>query len=566
MLTINKVLKLDCGIGTWSSAKGMNSATPAVAIGLRAQLRLDLRQALFDSESELLPLDGQELEDVTTWYVAMDADFNQATSPVVYDSAPALAIERDGGKTFLRWPLPDTRVTALITAAAERSSLTLQTEIGGYNADGELIFLAQFPVELRNRIHVEGGSVPEDVVSNPEYLTAAQVRALIEEATRSNTPGPQGDSAYQIAVNNGFEGSEAEWLDSLAPEDGDSAYQIAVNNGFEGSESEWLDSLGEDGEDGDDGESAYQIAVKNGYEGTEPEWLESLQGTPGQDLKPDATGNPEDLVLFGGEPKGFVFAASVVDEIRRCTTVTLYAKRSDAYNDWCNPTVINYYENASQLTAFDPIEFTNPGRTADFLQINLQKYPCSAVAQVAVDVEDGELLLPYGSIRGVLKIVRNKEEGTVKIYFGSDVPEYATGRVYLTQFCGLEETTGASIPETKPVYYGWVSDVFRTADLTVKSLEAQTVKKGAVFRYGRTGLGDAPAGALLFVLIPDGTAFRAWKDDGFGGRIDFSENNGGRGTGSNGKVIVEIDGIPYQAFGEFNLVAGETYMYIEEEV
>ena len=538
MLTINKVLKLDCGIGTWSSAKGMNSATPAVAIGLRAQLRLDLRQALFDSESELLPLDGSELADVTTWYVAMDADFNQATSPVVYDSAPALAIERDGDKTFLRWPLPDTRVTALITAAAERSSLTLQTEIGGYNEEGELIFLAQFPVELRNRIHVEGGSVPEDVVSNPEYLTAAQIRALIEEATRSNTPGPPGDSAYQIAVKNGYEGSEAEWLDSL----------------------------GEDGEDGDDGDSAYQIAVKNGYEGTEPEWLESLQGTPGQDLKPDATGNPEDLVLFGGEPKGFVFAASVVDEIRRCTTVTLYAKRSDDYNDWCNPTVINYYENASQLTAFDPIEFTNPGRTADFLQINLQKYPCSAVAQVAVDVEDGELLLPYGSIRGVLKIVRNKEEGTVKIYFGSDVPEYATGRVYLTQFCGLEETTGASIPETKPVYYGWVSDVFRTADITVKSLEAQTVKKGAVFRYGRTGLGDAPAGALLFVLIPDGTAFRAWKDDGFGGRIDFSENNGGRGTGSNGKVIVEIDGIPYQAFGEFNLVAGETYMYIEEEV
>ena len=123
-----------------------------------------------------------------------------------------------------------------------------------------------------------------------------------------------------------------------------------------------------------------------------------------------------------------------------------------------------------------------------------------------------------------------------------------------------------SLPETKPVYYGWVSDVFRTADLTVKSLDVESVKKGAVCRYGRTGLGGAPAGALLVVLIPNGTAFRAWKDDGFGGRIDFSLNNGGMGTGSNGEVTVELDGIKYQAYGEFNLVAGETYMYIEEEV
>ena len=30
--------------------------------------------------------------------------------------------------------------------------------------------------------------------------------------------------------------------------------------------------------DGKDGKSAYQIAVDNGYEGTEQEWLESLHG------------------------------------------------------------------------------------------------------------------------------------------------------------------------------------------------------------------------------------------------------------------------------------------------
>lgn len=34
---------------------------------------------------------------------------------------------------------------------------------------------------------------------------------------------------------------------------------------------------------GQDGKSAYQIAVDNGFNGTEVEWLESLKGTPGKD-------------------------------------------------------------------------------------------------------------------------------------------------------------------------------------------------------------------------------------------------------------------------------------------
>lgn len=48
-----------------------------------------------------------------------------------------------------------------------------------------------------------------------------------------------GESAYDIAVKNGFEGSEQEWLESLKGEKGDSVtveslYETAKNNGFEG--------------------------------------------------------------------------------------------------------------------------------------------------------------------------------------------------------------------------------------------------------------------------------------------------------------------------------------------
>jgi hypothetical protein len=40
---------------------------------------------------------------------------------------------------------------------------------------------------------------------------------------------------------------------------------------------------GQDGQDGDNGLSAYEIALENGFVGTEIEWLESLQGQDGQD-------------------------------------------------------------------------------------------------------------------------------------------------------------------------------------------------------------------------------------------------------------------------------------------
>jgi hypothetical protein len=72
-------------------------------------------------------------------------------------------------------------------------------------------------------------------------------------------------SAYAIAVENGFEGTEAEWLESLKGASGKSAYQIAVDNGFEGTESEWLESLkGESGASGDNAEMT-KTAEKGGY-------------------------------------------------------------------------------------------------------------------------------------------------------------------------------------------------------------------------------------------------------------------------------------------------------------
>ena len=69
---------------------------------------------------------------------------------------------------------------------------------------------------------------------------------------------------------------------------GKSAYQLAVDGGFPGTQSQWLSSLrgatgpaGLDGATGATGASAYQIAVSLGFVGTHQQWLTSLRGATG---------------------------------------------------------------------------------------------------------------------------------------------------------------------------------------------------------------------------------------------------------------------------------------------
>jgi hypothetical protein len=55
--------------------------------------------------------------------------------------------------------------------------------------------------------------------------------------------GPAGKSAFEVAKQNGFTGTESEWVASLVGSDGKSAFEVARANGFTGTESEWIKSL-----------------------------------------------------------------------------------------------------------------------------------------------------------------------------------------------------------------------------------------------------------------------------------------------------------------------------------
>lgn len=97
-------------------------------------------------------------------------------------------------------------------------------------------------------------------------------------------PFGQGPSAYQVALANGFSGTEAAWLTSLHGATGKSAYELAVDLGFSGSTSAWLASL--HGADGEDGAPADPYEVLRLSEATArallalSKWLEAPQTTP----------------------------------------------------------------------------------------------------------------------------------------------------------------------------------------------------------------------------------------------------------------------------------------------
>ena len=96
--------------------------------------------------------------------------------------------------------------------------------------------------------------------------------------------GADGKSAYDIAVDNGYTGSQSQWLASLKGDKGD-----VGATGAQGAQGVKGDK-GDVGATGAQGKSAYEVAVDNGYNGTAQDWLTSQSGnSPYLDANPTTT-------------------------------------------------------------------------------------------------------------------------------------------------------------------------------------------------------------------------------------------------------------------------------------
>ena len=172
--------------------------------------------------------------------------------------------------------------------------------------------------------------------------------------------GTDGKSAYQIAVEQGYQGSESDWLSSLKGDKGEKG-----NTGAKGNP----------GQDGADGKSAYAIAVEHGYEDSEKKWLLSLKGEKGdpgdRGLQgvPGEKGEKGDAGVAGKD--GFSPIANVVKD-GSVITITITDKNGT--------TTVTLTEGAAvDLTPYAEVTYVDEKvqELSDSLTYTLQEYTLS---------------------------------------------------------------------------------------------------------------------------------------------------------------------------------------------
>ena len=183
---------------------------------------------------------------------------------------------------------------------AELTAGTVKMSLFGYDAEATETVRATTVVKT---LHIRPSGFESE---NSNVPPTPDLYQQLLQKIQSASKGTDGKSAFEIAVEHGFVGTEAEWLESLEGVDGkdgvngkdgcdgrngvdglpgkdgkDGADGVPGHNGADGKN-------GVDGINGSDGKSAYIIAVEHGFTGTENEWLQSLKGADGKDgITPD---------------------------------------------------------------------------------------------------------------------------------------------------------------------------------------------------------------------------------------------------------------------------------------
>ena len=183
---------------------------------------------------------------------------------------------------------------------AELTAGTVKMSLFGYDAEATETVRATTVVKT---LHIRPSGFESE---NSNVPPTPDLYQQLLQKIQSASKGTDGKSAFEIAVEHGFVGTEADWLESLIGVDGkdgvngkdgcdgrngvdglpgkdgkDGADGVPGHNGADGKN-------GVDGINGSDGKSAYIIAVEHGFTGTENEWLQSLKGADGKDgISPD---------------------------------------------------------------------------------------------------------------------------------------------------------------------------------------------------------------------------------------------------------------------------------------
>lgn len=535
MQLIKTLLKIKSGQAVVAAADGHEVTAanfPQFKLGVMAALDLDLRADSVGDSGELDFYPFGELSAADAFYFALDADWDHKTQPPLFTAEGIEVLQSSDGGTHIYIPLPNTATSQLAELLRNKDSLQVNAEITGYKTSegaGNAVFSFTFKLKIANRIFLNE-ELPDIVAGDPLYPTTAEIKAMIDAATRSETPGPKGDK-------------------------------------------------GDKGDPGAVGKSTYDLYFDAEKEaGREPlsvaDWLLAQKGEPGKDGKDgkdgkgldfDAVGDGADRPLYDDKPKGFKFASSVTSTELLKTTVYVYTKLSDTVGDWSEPLIIDFYgSTASQIAVGKPIEVSarTEGAAYFYFTANL---PNACIAGVSMQTADGEEFLPLNNDYGIRKIVKNGNR--FNVYYGFSCPMFEKGYIYLTQLVTTGNDSGTTPPVdivTSKLYYGYIEDsTLRsvrgvTQAMVNSAISAGTMKEVSA-KAGEYEIGNVPAGAFAVCIVPENLTVQ--RDDGFGGKTNFEENAGLNGTGANGADIT-IGEKQMKIYGEFKLSNSEVKIYV----
>lgn len=220
---------------------------------------------------------------------------------------------------------------------AELHAGAVKLSVFGYDADNTSGLRA---TTVSVTLHIRSSGFVGDDTESPVPPTPDLYTQLLQKIGEvqhgkdgaDGKDGKDGLSAYELAVENGFTGTLAEWLASLKGKDGE--------NGVDG----------KDGVNGSDGKSAYIIAVEHGFSGTETEWLESLKGADGSDA--------DDMDLSGYATKAelqkitenAVYLENLIKQTSSVSDTVLFESGTDAFEKY-GENIYTYYNDGYRSLA-----------------------------------------------------------------------------------------------------------------------------------------------------------------------------------------------------------------------
>ena len=400
-----------------------------------------------------------------------------------------------------------------------------------------------------------------------------------------------GKSAYEIALDHGFEGSEEDWLESLVGDPGPSGTSVTVSSVIESAEDggsnvikfsdgntitiknggKGSTGIGKDGTSvtvtkvtestadggsnvvtfsdgktitikngtkgnvGQNGKSAYEIAKEKGFEGTETEWLDSLRVLP--NITQEA-GDSEELVMSQKAVTTLVHDTLGIPSETNYETVDSVEGMTDTSKQY----VLN---ETGTIWAYGETEIDDTDRNMfDINAVSLNQNPDGTVRNgafttdyIPVNTTESNKLDYWVTMTGSAAKPNKDREGTIpaapytyKIqYYKEDKSVFHTG---YTQYATYEWDSSNQIFRFKVNSYTPASGTETTLNALIKYIRITIYVRGST---NTIAMADVPTDIVITTPDKKTKIETAWYDTG------LKPETGGGSGGNYVDLLVKVN-------------------------